>query len=136
MNSLTLSCSLIKSSGGVAHSVERSVRNRQAQGSKPCSSTFFFSFRGWGKKACQLCQCKLHLFGLKDDPKAGSRYVGTFGYNVDLRRVVKTLLPQARHITHVFCSVFGSTELDVTMVFLFLCVFLVIQFLQFFLFGV
>jgi hypothetical protein len=24
--------------GGVAHSVERSVRNRQAQGSKPCSS--------------------------------------------------------------------------------------------------
>ena len=26
--------------GGVAHSVERSVRNRQAQGSKPCSSTF------------------------------------------------------------------------------------------------
>ena len=25
--------------GGVAHSVERSVRNRQAQGSKPCSST-------------------------------------------------------------------------------------------------
>lgn len=30
--------------GGVAHSVERSVRNRQAQGSKPCSSTFFFVF--------------------------------------------------------------------------------------------
>ena len=27
--------------GGVAHSVERSVRNRQAQGSKPCSSTYF-----------------------------------------------------------------------------------------------
>ena len=27
--------------GGVAHSVERSVRNRQAQGSKPCSSIFF-----------------------------------------------------------------------------------------------
>ena len=27
--------------GGVAHLVERSVRNRQAQGSKPCSSTFF-----------------------------------------------------------------------------------------------
>jgi hypothetical protein len=27
--------------GGVAHSVERSVRNRQAQGSKPCSSTLF-----------------------------------------------------------------------------------------------
>ena len=26
--------------GGVAHSVERSVRNRQAQGSKPCSSNF------------------------------------------------------------------------------------------------
>ena len=26
--------------GGVAHSVERSVRNRQAQGSKPCSSIF------------------------------------------------------------------------------------------------
>ena len=28
--------------GGVAQSVERSVRNRQAQGSKPCSSTHCF----------------------------------------------------------------------------------------------
>ena len=32
---------LFSSCGGVAHSVERSVRNRQAQGSKPCSSKVF-----------------------------------------------------------------------------------------------
>lgn len=32
---------LCQPNGGVAHSVERSVRNRQAQGSKPCSSTSF-----------------------------------------------------------------------------------------------
>jgi len=31
--------------GGVAHSVERSVRNRQAQGSKPCSSTILLAGR-------------------------------------------------------------------------------------------
>ena len=38
--------------GGVAHSVERSVRNRQAQGSKPCSSTFFFSKAGFVLEVC------------------------------------------------------------------------------------
>jgi hypothetical protein len=32
--------------GGVAHSVERSVRNRQAQGSKPCSSILLLRFSG------------------------------------------------------------------------------------------
>jgi hypothetical protein len=38
--------------GGVAHSVERSVRNRQAQGSKPCSSTLFWvSVRSTKKEA-------------------------------------------------------------------------------------
>ena len=44
--------------GGVAHSVERSVRNRQAQGSKPCSSTFLPHFFFWrGKKIASIKSC-------------------------------------------------------------------------------
>jgi hypothetical protein len=40
------------SNGDVAHSVERSVRNRQAQGSKPCFSTLFI-YRPGGKQKKQ-----------------------------------------------------------------------------------
>ena len=38
MGSNPIACIFLVRQGGVAHSVERSVRNRQAQGSKPCSS--------------------------------------------------------------------------------------------------
>ena len=41
MGSNPIACIFLVRQGGVAHSVERSVRNRQAQGSKPCSSTCF-----------------------------------------------------------------------------------------------
>jgi hypothetical protein len=42
MGSNPIACIFCLSPGGVAHSVERSVRNRQAQGSKPCSSNDLF----------------------------------------------------------------------------------------------
>ena len=42
MGSNPIACIFCLSLGGVAHLVERSVRNRQAQGSKPCSSNDLF----------------------------------------------------------------------------------------------
>ena len=43
--------------GGVAHSVERSVRNRQAQGSKPCSSSFYSLFSLYASIGSMLRRC-------------------------------------------------------------------------------